>query len=170
MSVCVCWSVFPRQGPCFLFLWRHEFYLRGWRNKMGKKQVPRKSAQRSMNNKLRDDGVFAVESSLLKVRTTHKTKISQSNHIRKSQWISSLLSPFVSQWACSSISVQFYIWSWYKHIFYYLSLSPPPSSFTVNHSCLFSPNTQLHVGCRLFILVSVLLNRTFPPNCHNTLV
>lgn len=31
--------------------------------------MPRKSAQKSMNNKLRDDGVFAGESSFLTVRT-----------------------------------------------------------------------------------------------------
>ena len=60
---------------------------------MGKRQVPRKSAQRSMNNKLEDDGVFAVESSSLTERTTRKTMIhsllsdgyrhSQSNCIKK---------------------------------------------------------------------------------------
>lgn len=35
---------------------------------MGKRQVPRKSAQRSVNNKLKDDGVFTVRSSSLTER------------------------------------------------------------------------------------------------------
>lgn len=60
--VCVRWSVFPRQGQCLRFHWRREFYFRQWSSKTGKRQVPRKSAQRSMNNTEgeTDDWVFAA--------------------------------------------------------------------------------------------------------------
>lgn len=64
VCVCVCvfcvrWSVFPRQGQCLLFLWRHEFYFRERSSKSGKRQVPRKSAQRSMKNKLKEERMIA---------------------------------------------------------------------------------------------------------------
>lgn len=47
-------SIFPRQGQCWLFLQRHEFYFRERSNGMEKKQVPRKLA-RNMNNKLKGE-------------------------------------------------------------------------------------------------------------------
>lgn len=86
LSVYLCSSVFPRQGQCLLFLWRHEFYLRERSKKTGKRQVPRKLAQRSMNNKLRQKQMMVC---LLVETSTSSTR-------RVKQWF--LL------WLCGSYS------------------------------------------------------------------